>query len=435
MAETKMENPAVPDHELIRRVGQGSYGEVWLARNVMGSFRAVKVVYRSRFESDRPYERELGGLQKFEPVSRTHPGLVSILHIGRNVEAGYFYCVMEAADDLARGHEIEAENYQPRTLGAELARRGRLPVDECLELGLALAAALGHLHSQGLVHRDIKPSNIIFVGGAPKLADIGLVTQIGARATFVGTEGYIPPEGPGEPAADLYSLGKVMYEISMGKGPGQFPELPTRLRELPEAGALMRLNSVVLKACEPHAARRFRSAEELRLALLELRTELPRPPGERLTVSGTGASGGLRVVVVSGGGSSADGELARQLSKALMVQGCGVFVDEDPELTVEWARRVEQRIRTAEIVVPILSVASMGSELLAYALEVAQQASRRPAGLPRVVPFRTAEQLPLPLQVRLTLGDAPSVGKRCDSIAEFVQVLLTSVESGSGVTG
>src|SRR5258706_8424015 len=247
--------PVVPDHELLRCVGRGSYGEVWLGRNVMGSFRAVKVVYRASFESERPYEREFSGLQKFEPVSRTHPGLVSLLHIGRNAEGGYFYCVMEVADDVAKGQAIEPENYRPRTLASEIAQRGRLPLGECVELGMALAAALGHLHSRGLVHRDIKPSNIIFVSGAPKFADIGLVTQIGSKVTFVGTEGYLAPEGPGGPSADLYALGKLLYEISMGKSAEQFPELPTRLREMPEAAGLMGLNGIVLKACEAQAAR------------------------------------------------------------------------------------------------------------------------------------------------------------------------------------
>ena len=86
---------AIPDHELIRRIGEGSYGEVWLARNVVGTYRAVKVVYRKTFEHDRPYEREFGGMEKFEPVSRTHEGLVNVLQIGRNTQAGYFYYIME----------------------------------------------------------------------------------------------------------------------------------------------------------------------------------------------------------------------------------------------------------------------------------------------------------------------------------------------------
>src|SRR5215831_4934006 len=181
--------PVVPDHELLKVVARGAYGEVWLSRNVIGTFRAVKVVYRASFDNERPYEREFNGLQKFEPVSRGHPGLVNLLHIGRNNDAGYFYCVMEAADDLTGGQNISPERYRPRTLASEIVGRGRLSFPDCLSCGIALAEALSYLHARGLVHRDIKPSNIIYVGGIPKLADIGLVTQIGTQATFVGTEG------------------------------------------------------------------------------------------------------------------------------------------------------------------------------------------------------------------------------------------------------
>src|SRR5437667_1261903 len=68
--------PQIPDHQLLRCVGRGSYGEVWLARNVIGTYRAVKVVYRKSFDNERPYEREFDGIQKFEPISRSHEGLV-----------------------------------------------------------------------------------------------------------------------------------------------------------------------------------------------------------------------------------------------------------------------------------------------------------------------------------------------------------------------
>ena len=69
----------IPDHHLERRIGEGGYGEIWLARNVIGTYRAVKIVFRSRFDSPKPYEREFTGLKSFEPVSRNHPGFVDIL--------------------------------------------------------------------------------------------------------------------------------------------------------------------------------------------------------------------------------------------------------------------------------------------------------------------------------------------------------------------
>ena len=167
--------PQIPDHEVLRVIGKGAYGVVWLARSVLGTHRAVKVVHRSEFASERPYEREFSGIQRFEPVSRLHPGLVSILHVGRPDSGDYFYYVMEVADDWETGRIIDPGKYRPLTLSARM-KQGRIPLVECLEIARQLSAALAVLHERGLIHRDIKPSNIIFVNGAAKLADIGLVT-------------------------------------------------------------------------------------------------------------------------------------------------------------------------------------------------------------------------------------------------------------------
>jgi Protein kinase domain len=262
--------PVVPDHELIRPIGRGSYGEVWLARNVMGTYRAVKVVYRDSFKDAQPFDREYHGIQIFEPLSRTHPGLIDILQIGRNDREGYFYYVMELADDESSGQAFASDDYLPRTIGGEIRHRGRLPFDECLTLSLSLTAALGHLHKGGLVHRDIKPSNIIFVNGHPKLADIGLVTATSEARSFVGTEGYIPPEGPGTPQSDLYSLGKVIYEISTGKDRQSFPEPPTLLEEFADHDRFLELNEVIIKACESDPRQRYPSAEQMHDDLLLL---------------------------------------------------------------------------------------------------------------------------------------------------------------------
>ena len=271
--------PAIPDHTLIRLIGRGSYGEVWLARNVMGTLRAVKLVHRAAFADERPYEREFSGIQRFEPVSRTHDGLVDILQVGRHDAAGYFYYVMELADNVVDGTALPStspaspvsEHYTPRTLACDIARRGALPADASTGLALSLAGALAHLHKHGLVHRDIKPANIIFVGGQAKLADIGLVSEAGGSGSYVGTEGYIPPEGPGTRQGDLYSLGKLIYEAATGRDRMDFPSLPIELARLESGKQFLELNAIFAKACAHDPQQRYQSAEELRadLALLQ----------------------------------------------------------------------------------------------------------------------------------------------------------------------
>lgn len=262
--------PPIADHTLIHRIGSGSYGDVWLARSALGTLRAVKIVYRERFKDDRPYEREFSGILKYEPISRTHEGLVQVLHVGRNDAVGCFYYVMELADDASTGGRPGAitvgrnfSSYRARTLGSELSRHDRLRPSEAANLALRLARALGHLHQSGLVHRDIKPSNVIFVGGQPKLADIGLVTDVGSSRSFVGTEGFIPPEGPGTRQADLYGLGKLLYELATGRDRMDFPQLPPQALYLPEGEALLELNEVITRACAPDVHERYATATEL----------------------------------------------------------------------------------------------------------------------------------------------------------------------------
>jgi WD40 repeat protein/serine/threonine protein kinase len=258
---------SVPDHELLRGIAEGSYGEVWLARNVMGAYRAVKFVHRSSFDHERPYEREMEGIQQFEPISRSHDGFVDVLQVGRNDRDGYFYYVMELGDDALSGQQIQPESYRPKTLAGEVALRGRLSVEECLRLSLSLSDALHHLHSHGLSHRDIKPSNIIFINGVPKLADIGLVAAMGPDQSYVGTEGYIPPEGPGTSQADIFALGKVLYEIGTGKDRYEFPELPDDFDRYTDAEAFREFNEVILKACHTDVKKRFASAREMNVEL------------------------------------------------------------------------------------------------------------------------------------------------------------------------
>src|SRR5438067_3969596 len=127
--------PPIPDHDIIARIGAGSYGEVWLARSITGALRAVKVVWRCHFASERPYEREFHGIVQFEPISRSHPGVVNVLHVGRDDAAGCFFYVMELADSVSSSElrvpsadasaQLETRNskletYSPRTLASDL---------------------------------------------------------------------------------------------------------------------------------------------------------------------------------------------------------------------------------------------------------------------------------------------------------------------------
>lgn len=249
--------PLIPDYDLLRPIGDGSYGDVWLARGVTGAYRAVKLVWRHRFSDTRPYEREFEGLTRFAAVSLREPSQLALLHAGRQDDAGFFYYVMELADDLATGREIDPDRYEPCTLKYFLARRGgRLVAADALAIGVALARSLATLHGHGLVHRDIKLSNAILVGGVPKLSDIGLVAAASAGLTFVGTEGYVPLEGPGAPTADVYSLGKVLYELVTGHDRLDFPRLPGDFGERPDRAALLELNEVIVRACDPDPRRR-----------------------------------------------------------------------------------------------------------------------------------------------------------------------------------
>ncbi len=263
----------IPDHTLLKRIGKGAYGEVWLARNAIGTYHAVKIVRRAAFPAGEPYEREFRGLQKFMPISRSHAGFVHILHAGRDDEQGLFYCIMEAGDDKTAGQKIDPETYVPKSLLSELEWRGKLAPEECIRLALALAAALQHLHESRLIHRDIKPANIIYVNGAPKFADIGLVTDIRTpdkNVSFLGTEGYIAPEGPGTPGADVYALGKVLYEAAMGRDRRLFPEVPTSLFEESSDSLIRQLHDIINRACEMNPAERYQSADALRVDLVKL---------------------------------------------------------------------------------------------------------------------------------------------------------------------
>ncbi|MGO8700058.1 MAG: CHASE2 domain-containing protein [Limisphaerales bacterium] len=256
-------------------LGKGAYGKVWLVRDALGHFQALKEIERANFKDGTAYEREFRGIKSYKPVSNLHPSLLHIDYVNRNDQQGYFYYVMELGDPLDPDWQQKGEPYKPRDLASvcHQAAEGRLLPLECIRIGIKLLEPLHFLHQQGLAHRDIKPSNIVLVNGKPKLADIGLMREATSDGTVVGTLPYMPPppEPPGTQLADIYAMGKMLYVISTGKDPQSFAEISTALVKDAE---FMRLNVIICKACQPEARQRYASAAEMLAALRAAQKEL-----------------------------------------------------------------------------------------------------------------------------------------------------------------
>jgi hypothetical protein len=135
---------------LLRRIGGGAYGEVWLARSATGALRALKIVHRSTFEDDRPFQREFEGIQRFERISREHPGQLALFHIGRNEAEGYFYYVMELAD-AAQGEKEKGGKGVEESTSSALAASLPRPLGSHRPLGRKRPRTGGRPHAQTLL--------------------------------------------------------------------------------------------------------------------------------------------------------------------------------------------------------------------------------------------------------------------------------------------
>ena len=268
-AKFDLQNPKmqeIENHQLLKQIGEGKYGEIWLAEHCHGGLRALKIVRSDRFKGSKPYDREFYGIKKYEPVSQGHDELINILEVGRNEEEGFFYYTMELADDRDYGQKFVPEKYRAKTLLSELRARGSFSIQDCLSLSLSIVQAVNCMHQAGLVHRDIKPANIVYLNGTPRLADIGSVKLLDDSISIAGTPGYMPLEGPGRPAGDIFSLGRVLYEMVTGKDCSKYPESLDSLEESihPE---LRGLRKIILKCCERMPEDRYPNADALARAL------------------------------------------------------------------------------------------------------------------------------------------------------------------------
>ncbi len=243
---------------LVREIGRGAYGVVYLATRGRGECAAVKVCRRDAIDA-ASYERELRGAKLYITIPPCDE-LVRMRELSE--ETWGFYAVMDLADDEFGANAAESAAYRPRTLARVIEGEKALPLKECVKLGIVLAKGLETLQRHHFLHRDIKPGNVIYVKGRPVLTDPGLVVEEGEAASLVGTPGYVPPEKFTGSESDVYSLGLTLKAASFGrsvedvdKGPAQEADAQS-----PFFPAWWR---ILNKATDPASSRRYQSAKAL----------------------------------------------------------------------------------------------------------------------------------------------------------------------------
>jgi serine/threonine-protein kinase len=290
--------------ELIRKLGEGGMGTVYLARQVsMDRLVALKILRRQLSKDPAYVDRFMREARMAGQLD--HQNLVSAIGAG---EAGGF-------------HYLAMEYVEGRSLG-ETMPDGGLPEVFALQLVLQVARGLEHAHRHGIVHRDIKPDNILITGkGVAKLADLGLAKQVeaGTRLTqtgmAVGTADYMSPEqargvGEADIRSDVYSLGATLYHLVTGRtafdGPNALVILNKHISE--QAPWPQDVNPAVSGGCCMLIARmmakepadRYQTPAEV-IADLELVID-GKPPRASVPVTGRsslGASGTVQVVPVT----------------------------------------------------------------------------------------------------------------------------------------
>jgi TolB-like protein/tetratricopeptide (TPR) repeat protein len=275
--------PQVGPYRIVRPLGHGGMGQVFLAEQETPHFRrrlALKLI--------APRALDPGGVRRFRTELRIlaaldHPGIVRFFDGGRSPE-GIWYI----AQEYVEGEHLLA-----------YARSQRLGLPERLALFCQVLDVVAAAHRQGVVHRDLKPSNVL-VGpdGRPRLLDFGISKLSAgaggdATATATGllamTPAYASPEQllgrPATPASDLYSLGVMLYELLVGQRPFAHAEgSPAQLLRAveehapdPPSGSGGDLDAICLKALRRHPSERYPSAEAF---AADLRRHLARQPVE-----------------------------------------------------------------------------------------------------------------------------------------------------------
>ena len=254
---------AVPDFTILGTAGEGAFGTVLVVRDQTGVNLALKILHHGRHT-----DRERAALTSVRTRPDKHPGLIDIFHVG-TAATGHLYYTMPLADS-ATGALPGDLAYAPLTLTRYLRDNGPMPPAALRHLAMHLLDAIGWMHAGNIIHRDIKPSNILYLNKIPRLADIGLACSGVVDVRSAGTPMYLPPDGAVGPDADLYALGKVLYECATGADAYTFPSIPRSFLSGPWKTLGPGLNQFLLKACAASSNQRFTQGDDFRRALLQV---------------------------------------------------------------------------------------------------------------------------------------------------------------------
>lgn len=211
--ETK---PTLGRYEVIKELGQGAIGTVYLGKDPkINREVAIKVLRHDEVNEDQLDEVKKRFYREAEAAGRlSHPNIVTIYDAGEDYDLTYM------AMELLSGHD----------LAALCRKKEKIPIPRVLEIINSVAEALDYAHKNGVVHRDIKPANIMILDNDQiKVADFGIARIMDSSRTqtgdILGTPNYMSPEQVAgkkvDGRSDLFSLGAVMYELLTGEKPFQ----------------------------------------------------------------------------------------------------------------------------------------------------------------------------------------------------------------------
>jgi serine/threonine protein kinase len=274
---------------LIERIGRGGMGEIFRAHQLnLDRDVAIKIISEELLQSfeDNPEEK----VAAFERLQREVKTMAQVRH--PNVLQIFDYGTFQARrNDQAMPVQYIAMEYVPgNTLRFTMSEEGFADELQLLRTWLTkyfvpVLEGVAAIHQSGIVHRDIKPENVLMDGEIPKIADFGLARSVRMRAIsnswdVKGTMNYMAPEQFMDfrkvgPQADIYALGKILYEAVEGKiGPKTIPLKAAKLTATADP-LLKKIDAIVQKATSEDLAQRFQTIAELRLAITDALSESP----------------------------------------------------------------------------------------------------------------------------------------------------------------